>query len=361
MIKIEDKLWTVVDQNRSPLAYMCQVTAKKDGTPDAATQKKMATGRKWARNNVHQPMHYVDGQWVKNGPATPANEGIEAFHDNTPTKGFVVAGEAGRWTTEATYIEIIDPRGFKVQVPVGNITTLMRTCDIIKGVIQEECVWGREDQHILLPVHSKEYTQAVKQIEKVDEALKLTDLVPGDWVKLHKYGEEGSEQQFLGRVKLEWTQHRQLYDIVREGHHRYSPCKKANFRDDGSETLRDTQWVGLFAEGVVTTQVEDGVYTGGQKRYKYGPTEPGVSIENSNVKITSRRPGELPPEYDQGTAALDIALGKHHYCYQGRTDIPERVRNRYSKQYQPDPMAIYRGERKNVIDNTYTAVVYLTA
>ncbi|WYV99770.1 hypothetical protein Roomu2_00090 [Pseudomonas phage vB_PpuM-Roomu-2] len=360
MIKIESQIWSVVNQNRRPLAYMCQVTQKKDGTPDSATQKKMETGRKWARNPKYQPMHYVDGEWVKNGPVVPANEGIEAFHDNVPMKGFIVAGEAGRWTTEATYIEIIDPRGFKVQVPVGNLTTLMRSCDIIKGVIQEECVWGREDQHILLPVHSKEYKDAVGQIERVEEALKLKDLVPGDWVKLHQYGEEGLEKQFLGMVKLEWTQHRTLYDLERDRGFSYLYCtKRVNERDDGSETLRDTQWVGLFAEDIVTTQIEDGFYhCGRQPKYKYGPTEPGVRIENSSVKITSRRSGEVPEVY-AGLDGLNLALDKVIYYNDGRSDCPERVMKRFEKQKYEN--RYNREAVKDVIDTSYSATVYLQA
>ena len=358
MIKIESQIWSIINQNRKPLAYMCQVTQKKDGTPDGATLKKMETGRKWARNREHQPTKYEDGKWVNNGPLIPANEGIEEFHDNVPMTGFKIAGEAGRWTTEATYIEVIDPRGFKVQVPVGNITTLMRTCDIIKGVIQEECVWGREDQHILLPVHSKEYKDAVGQIEKVEEALKLKDLVPGDWVKIHSYGSEGSEVQFLGMVKLEWTQHQELYDLVREGHWRYSTCKRVNFRDDGSETLRDTQWVGLFAKDNATTKVRYGEYRDGTPMYKDGPVEPGVVIENANVKITSRRSGEVPEAYAD-KAALDVALTKNYHYYTGRTDCPERVIKRFEKQKYED--RYNREATKNCLDTSYSATVYLRA
>lgn len=360
MIKIESQIWSIINQNRKPLAYMCQVTQKKDGTPDSATQKKMETGRKWARNREHQPTKYENGEWVKDGPLIPANEGIEEFHDNVPMTGFKIAGEAGRWTTEATYIEVIDPRGFKVQVPVGNITTLMRTCDIIKGVIQEECVWGREDQHILLPVHSKEYKDAVGQIEKVEEAIKLKDLVPGDWVKIHSYGSEGSEVQFLGMVKLEWTQHRTLYDLTHDrSYSYYYSTKRVNNRDDGSETLRDTQWVGLFATDVVTTQIPDGFYHGNQPKYKYGPTEPGVRIENASVKITSRRSGELPPEYDQGTAALDVALSKFIYYNDGRDDCPERVIKRFEKQKYDNKYN--REGKKDCLDTSYSATVYLHA
>lgn len=360
MIKIESQLWSVINQNRAPLAYMCQVTQKKDGTPDSATQKKMETGRKWARNAEYRPYQYIDGEYVY-GETIPANEGIEAFHDNVPMTGFKIAGEAGRWTTEATYIEVIDPRGFKVQVPVGNITTLMRTCDIIKGVIQEECVWGREDQHILLPVHSKEYKDAVGQIEKVEEALKLKDLVPGDWVKLHQHGSENKKEiQFLGMVKLEWTQHRTLYDLERDRQyswHYYT--KRVNERDDGSETLRDTQWVGLFADEVITTQLPDGFYScGKQPKWKYGPTEPGVRIENASIKITARRSGEVPEVY-AGLDGLNLALTKVVYYNKGRNDCPDRVMKRFEKQKYDNRYS--REAVKDVIDTDYSAVVYLQA
>lgn len=358
MIKIESQVWSVVDQNRAPLAYMTQVSTKKDGSPDAATLKKMETGRKWARNADYRPCQYVNGEYVY-GDTIPANEGIETYHDNTPTKGFKVVGQAGRWTTEATYIEIEDPRGFKVQVEVGNLTTLMQSCTIIKGVIQEECVWGTDNKHVLLPVHTEEYRKAVVKIEKVQEALKIKDLVPGDWVKLHTFGREGKEVQFLGMVKLEWTQHRQLYDTGYLNSHSYRyygrHTSQVNIRDDGSETLKDGQWVGLFASEVVTTQTKVGEHHGGQPKYEYGPKEPGIVIENSSVKITERREGVVGPEY----ADLDVALSKHIYYNDGRTDCPERVKKLFEKQdYIRNS---YEGERKDLTQSTYSCKVYKKA
>jgi len=359
MIKIESQIWSVVDQNRTPLAYMTQVTTKKDGSPDAATSKKMETGRKWARNGAHQPTKYEDGKWVYDGPKIPANEGIETFYDNIPVKGFKVVGQAGRWTTEATYIEIEDPRGFKVQVEVGNLTTLMQYCTIINGVIQEECVWGTDNKHVLLPVHTEEYRKAVVKIEKVQEALKIKDLMPGDWVKLHTFGRESKEVQFLGMVKLEWTQHRQLYDTeYQRNQSRYYGgryTQQVNIRDDGTETLKDSQWVGLFASDIVTTQIKVGEYPGGQPKYEYGPKEPGIVIENNSVKITERREGVVGPEY----ANLDVALSKHIYYNDGRGDCPERVKKLYEK--QDCIRNSYEGPRKGLTQSTYSCKVYKKA
>lgn len=375
MINIADKIWAVKAVGRNDLAYMCPYHLKRDGTPDSATAKMMKTGQNWAdvgarttyktqRSETTGYIEYVTDADGKNvvDTHTPAQEGEHAVYDNVPMKGFKVGQDATRWTTDNKVFRLHDPRGFVVEIPTGNLSTLIQTCTIINGEIMDECVWGRDGCHVLLPINAPEYTKVVKEIEKVDESLRLKDLKPGDWVKLHQQGEEQTERQFVGMVKLEWTQHRQLFDreaYTEAGY--YTQYREVNVRDDGAEVLKDSQWVGLFAAKVQTTRTQIGTQHGSQPIWKYSDYEPSVNIENNTAKITARREGHLPEFYKD----LDNALSVISYNYyndreKGRHDCPQRVHNGFAKQEKTS----YNDTRvagKDLTRAHFTAKVYKQA
>ncbi len=369
MINIADKIWAVKAVGRGGLAYMCAYNVKRDGTPDSATTKMMTTGQNWA--DVPARYSYVrdaNGDLTKDDKGQyitelleAENAGDAAIYDNVPMKGFKVGQDATRWTTENKVFRLHDPRGFTVEIPTGNLSTLIQSCTIINGEIMDECVWGREGCHILLPINAPEYKQVVKEIEKVDESLRLKDLKPGDYVKLHQHGSEGSERQFVGMVKLEWTQHRMLFDRVvdrsRGGYTYYTHYKAVNYRDDGKEVIRDTQWVGLFASTVQEESYNRGTHHGGQVKWEYSEPVLAVTFENATVKITSRRPGESPEEFKD----LDAMLKRTSYYYApGRRDCPDRVVKKFEKQDQTH----YSSSREPAKDATqahFTATVYQEA
>lgn len=351
---------------------MCPYNVKKDGTPDGATNKMMTTGKNWAHRGK-SPIYKVDENGkleytVKEGQTyashtiigyTEPQDGEEGIYDNVPLKGFRVGQDATRWTTDNKVFRLHDPRGFTVEIPTGNLSTLIQTCTIINGEIMDECVWGRDGCHILLPINAPEYTKVVKEIERVEEALKLKDLVPGDWVKLHQYGSEGGEVQFVGMVKLEWTQHRVLFDRVSDYSHGryYEQFKEVNFRDDGKQVIRDTQWVGLFASKVQEDCFNDGEHHGGQIKWRYSDPVPAVVTENNSVKITSRRAGVLSEEYSDMHELIKRHSHLSYYRWGGRTDCPERVMKKFDKQ----EVTGYDATRKAAKDLTkahYTATIY---
>jgi hypothetical protein len=381
MINIADKIWAVKAVGRDNLAYMCPYNLKRDGTPDKATEKMMNTGQTWANvgpralyrtadggttTNYYQAdvvKEMIDG-WERPVSAgqTEPERGVSAVYDNVPMRGFKVGQDATRWTTDNKVFRLHDPRGFTVEIPTGNLSTLIQSCTIINGEIMDECVWGRDGCHILLPINAPEYTKVVKEITAVEEALKLKDLKPGDWVKIHSGGKEQGERQFVGMVKLEWTQHRQLFDRIidpdNRGYSYYTNFIAVNFRDDGTEVIRDPQWVGLFASETITTRTEVGRHHGNQPKYEYSEKEPSLTTENNTVKITSRRSGVLPECYKD----LNKMLAVVSYSYyenrpSGRSDCPQRVHAKFAKQ----EITGYNNTRKAAKDLTrdhFTATVY---
>lgn len=185
MIKIYDKLWFITDDTReNNLSYLCQYETTESGEVASNVKKMQNTGRSWARVSDKKDLGVII--------------------DNTPTKGLYVGCSVSRWSTSNKLFRVTDPRGFTVEIPTDNLATLLHHTTVIKGVVQEECVWGRYgNNHILLPINSEPYNQAKKDKDTLDNKLiPVSDLKVGDWVKF--FGSE-TEYYFLGRVKITWN------------------------------------------------------------------------------------------------------------------------------------------------------------
>lgn len=190
MIKIHEKLWYIKHHSRYPLAYM---TYYEKGS---AFEKRMKTGTSWATSAYPKDKNYVE----------PSPEII----DNVPISGFKILGDVTRWSTSNKLFQIQDPRGFVVEVPSSNLTTLLLHTNIIKAEIQGDCIWGKDNDNannILLPVNSKPYTEVIqKQLERKSKVfIDRKELKVGDWVKVQKYNTEYfKELYFAGRIRITW-------------------------------------------------------------------------------------------------------------------------------------------------------------
>ena len=305
MIKIQDKIWAVKHKDRAPLAYMCQVTEKADGTPDAGTTKMQATGRSWARS----------------GPIGQQEGGNEAFYDNIPTPGHILGDSVSRWTTENKVFEVIDPRGFMVQVPTGNISTLVKYCTVVKGVIQEECVWGRDGgSHVLLPVNSEPYVEAKATIEKVATALvKPSELKLGDRVRLMSFGQVGkTEYEFMGMVKLSWLRQCSNNQYRSSGWARGACTDLVKSLPLEDEIIQDDKWVSVFKW---QSEQYDHKLSRGSLEWKashYKRTHIDVEL---NPKVIERVAGEV-------SEPLTLELLQAGYVY-----APERVTSKFTHKF----------------------------
>jgi len=300
MIKIYDKIWWVVSSNNKlsneRLAYMCQYETDTEGNPKPNIAKMQSTGRSWAgtrENTVYkrgEKEYYArdeEGNLIVDY-VEPAKFGEEFIHDNNPTIGFSVGDSVCRWSTQNKLFRVKDPRGFVVEIPSGNLATLLHHCTVVKGIVQEACVWGRDgNNHILLPVNSEPYLETLSKMKKLAEALKVKDLKEGDRVKF--FGSD-TEYIFCGRVRLTWryATYRWVDDPTRprktwgwDGGY-YEKVKEifpeAEYRDGKWRNL----FVSLNTDGTpnVIPKADDP-----ERRYLYGEF-------HTNPKIVSRVPGE---------------------------------------------------------------------
>lgn len=190
MINLHEKLWVCVAATRNVedakynLAYMTHAEYNKDGTPKDTFVKRKSTGDGWAK-------------YHRNGGV-----GSEFEFDNNPLVGFSIVGSASRWSTDNKLILVEDPRGFVVEIPVSALTTLMKYVTVVNGVIQEECLWGKEgNSHILIPVNSDVYQTARLQTTQLQNKTKMSKLLEGDIIKFRP---DGDEYCYVGRYKVVW-------------------------------------------------------------------------------------------------------------------------------------------------------------
>lgn len=211
MIQIHKQLWYVLKpEHNDELAYMCQYGEAKDGQPLSNVAKMQATGRSWASSRVVEYKKDDKGNIERdenNRYITTRDEyvkGEEFIADNTPTTGFYVGSSVSRWSTSNKLFRVKDPRNFTVEIPTDNLATLLHHTTVVKGVVQEACVWGREgNNHILLPVNSEPYLITLDQMDTLSNKLiSVKDLKVGDWVK---FFEDDNEYYYAGKLKGTWS------------------------------------------------------------------------------------------------------------------------------------------------------------
>lgn len=235
MIKIHDKIWYVKGVGRDDdLAYMSPYEEGRDGKPLANIVKMQSTGRWWARGYTGLDRH----------ECIPV-EGEEAVVENGPIKGFYIGSSVARWSTSNKLFRVNDPRGFTVEVPTDNIATLLHHTTVTNGVVQEECVWGREgNNHILLPVNSEPYLKTLGQMDTLaNKLIPIKDLKVGDVVK---FFEDKTEYYYAGKLRGTWNVRGRITN--RRG---YSyPYDQSTVYSDWVE-VQDEKWVHVFLMNVV--------------------------------------------------------------------------------------------------------------
>lgn len=259
MIKIYPKLWYITDDTREDnLSYLCQYETTESGEVAANVKKMQATGRGWIRGEN------------KDKSGTIIN--------NAPTKNIYVGCSVSRWSTSNKLFRVTDPRGFTIEIPTDNLATLLHHTTVVKGIVQDECVWGKDgNNHILLPINSEPYRLSREQQNVLDnELISVKDIKVGDWVKF--FGGD-TEYYFFGRVKLSWNVrgHKPKYL------YKYNPTEEYT---DWHE-IEDSKYTNLFLR--FHKYNDDGIF------YAETPTNPKIVevLRNEVIDIDLKDVGWL--------------------------------------------------------------------
>ena len=157
-------------------------------------------------------------------------------YENVPLPGFTLhKANRQRWGSKDQTWLVIDPRGFLVRISNENLENILHVTGITEGLIQEKCVWAREDSQTtmtLVPVSSPTYVEAKQGTELIEGKIGLRDVKIGDKVILQNgltgtymgvlsmygpiYANRGTEfrpQVFLRRQIIEVEPHKYHYQI----------------------------------------------------------------------------------------------------------------------------------------------------
>ena len=286
MIRIYSKLWYITDDTREDnLSYLCQYETTESGEVAANVKKMQSTGRSWANKSNALDPNLESGTVV----------------DNIPTKNIYVGCSVSRWSTSNKLFRVTDPRGFTIEIPTDNLATLLHHTTVVKGVVQEECVWGKDgNNHILLPVNSEPYRLSREQQNVLDnELISVKDIKVGDWVKF--FGGD-TEYYFFGRVKLTWN--------IRGRRSRYHYNWSSREQKDEEYTdwyeIEDNKYVNLFLR--FHKYNDDGIF------YAETPTNPKIVevLRNNVIDIDLKDVGWLSAP-DRVTNKLADLIDVYYY------------------------------------------------
>lgn len=122
--------------------------------------------------------------------------------ENKPLPGFTLykANRKNFGSLDQSWL-VIDPRGFLVRISTDNLEKILHVTGITEGLIQEKCVWAREDSQTkmtLVPISSPSYIEAVKNTELIEGKISVKDVEIGDTVLM----QNGMQGIYRGTLSL---------------------------------------------------------------------------------------------------------------------------------------------------------------
>jgi hypothetical protein len=109
-------------------------------------------------------------------------------HENVPLPGFTLHKNERKnyGSADPTWL-VIDPRGYLVRITNDNLEDILHVTGITEGLIQQKCVWAREDSQtkmILVPTSSPLYIEATDNTELLENRVSIKEVQIGDEVLL---------------------------------------------------------------------------------------------------------------------------------------------------------------------------------
>lgn len=142
--------------------------------------------------------------------------GLVTEHENVPLPGFTLyKSDRKKWgSLDQTWL-VIDPRGFLARITSENLEKILHVTGITEGLIQEKCVWAREDSQTkltLIPVTSTNFQEAVSNTELLESKISIKEVNIGDKVIM----QNGLSGTYYGVATLYGT----IEDYARDGEHK---------------------------------------------------------------------------------------------------------------------------------------------
>lgn len=152
-----------IEQDNTKLGFIC----------DAANKKQRETVDAWSKGNY----------WNK-----IENPCVGEEIDNIPLTGFKIVDVVSRYSTSNKWYRILDPRGFELEISADNLLNICINSKVNNGLIEDECVWGKNNSAELILTSSEQYKTYCELKESGP-----VDLIAGEYYKdsktnvLYKY------------------------------------------------------------------------------------------------------------------------------------------------------------------------------
>lgn len=146
--KVPDQIYVGTQKCRkfntedSPLAYSIPV-----GT-DKEFEKRKESVHQWS--GVPSKWDPEKGGYKLNVDDLTSDQQAPSIIDNVPVTGHSFSHTSSRYTTSNKWINVVDPRGFMLQITPDNLLEVIRNCTIVNGVVETPCVWGRAGSNVYL-------------------------------------------------------------------------------------------------------------------------------------------------------------------------------------------------------------------
>ena len=252
-------------------------------------------------------------------------------HLNKPLPGFHIYNNADGSGRKG----VIDPRGFVTYITNTNLTELMDTCCLSRGLIQEMCVWVNStttSRMELVSLDSPKYIKAMDNTTMLDTALTMDQVDIGDTVH-SQYGVTGV---YLGRMNL--------YGSVGSGSVT-NQCKPQRFLNkhvmrisNGTYFYRtDLKLIAIKAKALVPITTEQAL------------SDINADIENNSTYFTER-----------------AYFGTSYYSFYGRVKMVSSVRTTAPKMrlrqvtYDQAISMVRHGDLGNVMVVDHSGIWYTT-
>ena len=161
-------------------------------------------------------------------------------YDNIPLPGFTLHDVSKKtWTASDSTWLVIDPRGFITRITQRNMANILDVTGITEGLIQQRCVWAREDEKSeleLIPMSSPDFVEAIENTELIESKVNLDEVEIGDTVLLqnklmgtylgvHSLYAEMDRSSMKGNYKVQVALRKQVIEISKGKFHYQTDAK----------------------------------------------------------------------------------------------------------------------------------------
>jgi len=273
-------------------------------------------------------------------------------HENIPLPGFTLYMiDRKNWgSIDQTWL-IIDPRGFLVRISSKNLENILHVTGITEGLIQEKCVWARENTETkmtLVPVSSSHYVDAVENTELIESKVDMKDVQIGDTVLLQNklqgiyrgvvslYGPL-NDYSILNEYKPQIFLRRQILEVDPGKYHYHTDLKILKIIKKASMTLTREESVSDMNAQILSgnayfsnTTHMSGTYYGGRGRVKLASIHAVPKVLLRFEEVTKEEATTL---FYAGSASSDFGmlllenikeegfLVDYPYCYTGQSSV----------------------------------------